>query len=153
MTTEDKLQEHRARVHWGRAVAGFVVLEIVMIAAAFGWVAIYSHLLRPGQSFESYQAYARVSSPIVSLVVGVPAFFAAGIWLRRRLGAAAFPTAAAMAALYLLLEAAVILAVAPEQRSSAWLFLANVPTKIGAILLGARSRRRSRVEGKTGLAA
>lgn len=111
-----------------------------MIAAAIAWVAIYSHVLRPGQDLASYEAYAREASPIVSLAVGIPAFFAAGIWLGRRLGPAGFATAGATAALFLVLEAAVILWVAQEPRPVG-MFLANIPTKIVALLLGARAGR------------
>lgn len=152
MATDFPHKDGGARVRWGWAVAVFVGLEIVMIAAAFAWVAIYSYVLQPGQSLATYQAYARQASPIVALVVGIPAFFAAGIWLRKRLGAAGFATAVAAGTLYLILEAAVMVSAAREPRVLG-MFFANVPAKIGVLLLGARAGRGFRRAGSTGVAA
>jgi hypothetical protein len=36
------------KINWGRAFAGALIGEIAQIAAAFGWVAIYSYLINPG---------------------------------------------------------------------------------------------------------
>ena len=152
MATNSRQGDRDARVRWGWAVAVFVALEIVLIAAAFAWVAIYSYVLRPGQSPATYQAYAREASPIVSLVVGIPAFFAAGIWLRKRLGPAGFTTAVAAGTLYFLLDAAIMVSAAREPHVLG-MFLANVPAKIGALLLGARAGRGFRRAGSTGVAA
>ena len=89
--------DRRGRLRWPWALAGFVLIELTLIGAAFGWVAIYSHLLAPGRSLASYQAHAQVASPIVSVIAGVPVFWGAGRILLRRLGHHAQPTAQAMA--------------------------------------------------------
>ena len=153
MATDDQTEGEPLESAGDGPLAAFVSLEIVMIAAAFAWVAIYSHVLRPGQSLATYQAYAREASPIVSLVVGIPAFFAAGIWLRKRLGPAGFADGRRGGGALL----------PPRRRAHALgprggaprlgMFLANVPAKIGALLLGARAGRGFRRAGSTGVAA
>jgi len=37
------------KISWGRAGVGALIAEIGQIAAALGWVAIYSYLINPGQ--------------------------------------------------------------------------------------------------------
>lgn len=69
------------QIRW-RAVAGsFVLAEVALIGAAFAWVAIYSHALNPGQPFAVYQAHAQVAGPWVSILMGMPVFFALGRWV------------------------------------------------------------------------
>jgi hypothetical protein len=136
------VETESSRIRWGWAIGGFLALEAVGIAAAFAWVAIYSYVLNPGRSLAEYQAYAQVSSPVVSLVVGVPAFLLAGVWFRRRLGPGAFPTAAALAAVYAAAEIALFIAFIDGQRYNVAMFAANLPTKCAAVLLGSRVGRR-----------
>src|SRR5688572_1026239 len=118
----------RGRVRWGRALAGFLILEVVMIAAAVGWVAIYSHLLRPGEAFEHYQAYAGRASPVVALVVGLPLFFLVGRRFRSTLGADALPTAVALVAIWLAVDGALLAAAGGDGYN--WvMLLGNYPTR------------------------
>lgn len=79
----------QTKIRWSWAIATTVCLEIVSVAAAFAWVALYSYVLAPGQTEAAYEAYARDASPIVALVVGPLVYFAAG----RRLGATAIAAA------------------------------------------------------------
>jgi len=69
------------KINWGRAFAGALIAEIAQIAAAFGWVAIYSYLINPGQPMATYQAHAQASGPWVSLLAGAPIFYAASRWI------------------------------------------------------------------------
>jgi hypothetical protein len=71
------------KINWGRAGAGASIAEITQIAAAFGWVAIYSYLINPGQPMATYQAHAAVSGPWVSILAGAPIFYAASRWIAR----------------------------------------------------------------------
>ena len=71
------------KISWGRACAGALIAEIAQIAAAFGWVAIYSYLINPGQPMATYEAHAQVSGPWVSLLAGAPIFYAASRWIAR----------------------------------------------------------------------
>jgi hypothetical protein len=61
----------------GAGLAGFDGLELAMISAAVGWVAIHSHLLA-GRGLAAYQTHAAIAIPIVSLIAGLPAFWGAG---------------------------------------------------------------------------
>jgi hypothetical protein len=81
------------QIRWGRALIGGLVAEIVLIAAAFAWVAFYSHVLHRGESAEFYQHYALRASPWVSVVAGFPVFFFAARWVGARSPATAWPTA------------------------------------------------------------
>jgi hypothetical protein len=57
-----------------------------MIISAFAWVAIYSHLINPGEELAYYQNYAQFASPIVSVVMGIPLWFFACRWVGRKAG-------------------------------------------------------------------
>ena len=143
------------RIRWVWAVAGLVGLEVVVIAAAVAWVAVYSYVLEPNRSLADYQAYARSASPIVSLVVGMPAFFAAGRLLRRRLGADAGRTAAALGGLYLAFELGVLLVYGGDpgyNLGMVGMVVANVTTKLAAFVAGAWAGRAALSQGR-GLAA
>src|ERR1700752_1014190 len=84
---------HRAysvcvKINWGRAVGGALIAEIAQIAAAFGWVAIYSYLIDPGQPMATYEAPAQASGPWFSVLAGAPIFSAASRWIARSLATA-----------------------------------------------------------------
>src|SRR6266576_2941159 len=83
------------KINWGRACAGALIAEIAQIAAAFGWVAIYSYLINPGQPMATYQAHAQASGPWVSILAGAPIFYAASRWIAR-----SRPTALALFAIF-----------------------------------------------------
>ena len=44
-------------IHGVRALSGAVLAEVVLIAAAFGWVAIYSYLINPDQPVSVYEQH------------------------------------------------------------------------------------------------
>lgn len=122
----------RIRVH--AAVAAALVAEVVLIGAAFGWVAFYSHVVSPGQSLQAYQAHAQVASPWVSIVVGVPLFHA----LARRVLRDA-PTTWAAFGLYLVLDLALLAAaLAAGGRLPVALALASYASKAAACAWGLR---------------
>lgn len=89
-----------SRIRWRWAIPSFFVLELLMFAAAFGWVAIYSVAVRPGEDAAHYEAYAQWASPIVSLVAGTPLFLFAGRWFYRKLHADAVRTVLVIVAIY-----------------------------------------------------
>ena len=66
-----------------RAFAIAVAAMALNIACAFLWVAIYSHLIAPGQGEAAYQAYAMRAVPWTAVIAGVPILFGAG-WLLSR---------------------------------------------------------------------
>jgi hypothetical protein len=105
-------------IHWRWALAGFAGLELAMISAAVGWVAIYSRLLAPGRGLAAYQTHAAIASPIVSFIGGFPAFWGAGRILLRRLGRDPRRTALALAlaVTYVAVDALLIVVMTQDQR-------------------------------------
>lgn len=91
-------------IRWGMALGGVLVAEVVLVAAAFAWVAIYSYLIHPGESSAFYQRYAMRASPWVSLVMGVPVFFLICRWIGSRSPSRAWPTAMGLFGIYLLVD-------------------------------------------------
>ena len=87
------------KISWGRACAGALIAEVTQIAAAFGWVSIYSYLINPGQPIATYQAHAQVSGPWVSIIAGVPIFYAASRWIAK-----SRPTALALFGIFLVID-------------------------------------------------
>ena len=67
----------------GYGIAGFLATEIIMVASAFLWVFIYSSLINTGGDQAFYEAYARIASPVVAVVVAGPVFFAMGRFFLR----------------------------------------------------------------------
>ena len=91
-------------IRWGAALGGTLLALVVLVAAAFAWVAIYSYLLHPGESPAFYQQYAIRASPWVSLVMGFPVFYLVCRWIGSRSPSRAWPTAMGIFAIYLLLD-------------------------------------------------
>ena len=122
------------KVNWGRACAGALVAEITQIAAAFGWVAIYSYLINPGQPMATYQAHAQASGPWVSILAGAPIFFAASRWIARSRS-----TALALFAVFLVIDGALLMGMT-ENWADAPIVLIGLSylTKLGACALGGR---------------
>lgn len=86
-------------IYWGRAVFGTIVAEIAIVAAAFAWVAVYSYLINPGQPMATYEAYAVVASPWVSVIAGIPVFYLVSYFIART-----STTALVLYALFLLID-------------------------------------------------
>lgn len=108
-------------IHWGKALLGLLLCYVIMVAAAFGWVAVYSHAINPGQPLAHYQAYANVASPWAALSAGVPAFFLVAWWLARKTRENPRGTVGAMFVIYVVLESAVVLSVPNSNLSLAFM--------------------------------
>jgi hypothetical protein len=91
------------KINWGRAFGGALIAQIAQIAAAFGWVAIYSYLITPGQPMATHTAHAQASGPWVSILAGAPIFYAASRWIARSM-----PTALALFAIFLVIDGALL---------------------------------------------
>ncbi len=125
---------HRSHVHFGAAVLGAVVAEVVLIAAAFGWVAIYSHLINPGQPLPVYEQHALDSGPYVSILAGILIFYAIGRWIARTR-----PTALIMCGLVLTFDFAVLVLTSfTSLLPIAGLVAASYLTKVAAAWWGSR---------------
>lgn len=122
------------KIRWGRAAAGALVAEIAQIAAAFGWVAIYSYLINPGQPFATYQAYAQASGPWVSIIAGVPIFYAASRWI-----AIWRPTALALFGIFLAIDGGLLVGMTEDWTGVPFgLIGLSYVTKFFACALGGR---------------
>lgn len=122
----------RPNIHWGRAVGGMFVAEVGQIAAAFGWVAFYSYVINPGHDVATYQDYAQVAGPWVSIVAGAPIFFAAARWIARSV-----PTALALYVIFVVVDGG-LLALSGGQFTTLMLgqIAASYGTKLLACWLG-----------------
>jgi hypothetical protein len=121
-------------IGWG--VGAAALLFAVMIALAFAWVAFHAYVVEPGHDQAYYEAYAQVSSPIVSVVAGGPVFWLAASWLTRRLGRGRAAWIAA--ALYLLTDLAIIAGAGALVGPGGLYFLGAGALKIGGTALGVR---------------
>ena len=122
------------KIHWGRAFAGALIAEIAQIAAAFGWVAIYSYLINPGQPIATYEAHAQASGPWVSILAGAPIFYAASRWIAR-----SQPTALALFAIFLVIDGALLVGMIEDwTRVPLVLIGLSYLTKLCACALGGR---------------
>jgi hypothetical protein len=121
-------------INWRRAFAGAAIAEIAQIAAAFGWVAIYSYVIDPGQPMATYQAHAQASGPWVSLLAGAPIFYAASRWVAR-----SRPTALALFAIFFVIDGALLVSMI-ESWTGAPVVLIGLSylTKFFACALGGR---------------
>ena len=121
-------------IGWGRAGAGALVAEIAQIAAAFGWVAVYSYLINPGQPMAAYEAHAQASGPWVSLLAGAPIFYAASRWIAK-----SPPTALALCAIFFVIDASLLVGMM-ESWTDAPIVLIGLSylTKLVACALGGR---------------
>jgi len=130
-------------IRWGAALGGALGSEVVMIVAAFAWVAIYSYLIHPGESAAFYQTYAIRASPWVAVVVGVPVFYLACRWIGARSPSRAWPTAMAIFGIYLALDLPLTLSGGGENPTLTPGFLAaNYLLKLLACHLGGRGAAR-----------
>lgn len=124
----------RLDVDWKRVLGGVLVAEVVLVAAAFLWVALYSHLIAPGQDVSAYRQYAQQASPWVSVIVGMPLFCLLGRWLGSR------RSAAALFGAFVALDVALVLAVPSQGPLPLAMMAASHVTKLAALLAGARAR-------------
>jgi len=122
------------KINWKRASGGAVIAEITQIGAAFGWVAIYSYLINPGQPMATYQAHAQASGAWVSILAGAPVFYAASRWI-----AQSRPTALALFAIFLAIDGALLVGMTESWTDVPFaLFGLSCLTKLGACALGGR---------------
>lgn len=119
------------------------LLLVLNVAAAFGVMAIYGHLIEPGHDEAFYQAAANRIAPWSSVVVGSLLFLCAG-WLfaTRRPMRNALAFAAAFTAFYVAIDLAVIIAMGAFGQQMG-IVLLSIVSKLAAALLGARVGRGS----------
>jgi hypothetical protein len=122
------------KINWRRAFAGALVAEIMLIAAAFGWVAIYSYLINPGQPVTMYQAHAQASGVWVSILAGAPIFYAASRWIAR-----SQPTALALYAIFFVIDGTLLVGMMESWTGAPFVLIGlSYLTKLPASALGGR---------------
>lgn len=122
------------KINWGRACTGALIAEVTQIAAAFGWVAIYSYLINPGQPVATYEAHAQASGPWVSIVAGAPIFYAASRWIAR-----SRPTALALFAIFLVVDGGLLVSMMETWTGPDIILIGlSYLTKLGACAIGGR---------------
>ena len=68
----------------GLILGTYIAAEIVLVAAAYLWVFIYSVTIYSSGDQAYYEAYAQLSSPVVAVLLAGPVFFVAGRLIRER---------------------------------------------------------------------
>jgi hypothetical protein len=117
-----------------RGLAIAVPAMALNIACAFLWVAIYSHLIAPGQGEAAYQAYALRAVPWTAVIAGIPILFGAG-WLLARWHGGGWRTGLWAGVFYLAVDLAILLA-AGIATSMLGIVALSYVTKLGASALG-----------------
>jgi hypothetical protein len=129
-------------IRWGAAVGGAVLAEVAQVIAAVLWVAIYSHVLNPGQPMPVYEQHAQASGPWVSIIAGFFIFYFASRWIARSL-----PTALALFGVFLAIDAPLLLLMGGQSASAIlWLIGLSYATKLLACYLGGRHGLRQPIE-------
>ena len=126
------------RIPWGWVVLTAVALVVAVTLAAFVWVAIYSYLIHPGEDLSYYQNYAQFSSPIVSVVVGIPVWFFTCRWVGRKAGTRAVAMCLSVWLIVPLID--MPLGILAQAKASDWAMMAiSNSTKLIAAYLGGKS--------------
>jgi hypothetical protein len=120
-----------------KAIGVALALMALNVAAAFGVVAFYSYVIEPGHDVAFYEAAARDIAPWSSVVAGALLVFAAMAWLAwRRAGRNGYMFAAAVTAVYAVVDLAVVVS---EGVLAAFALITSlsIATKLAAALFGA----------------
>jgi hypothetical protein len=122
------------KIRWGAALGGAVAAEVGQVVAAFAWVAIYSHVLNPGQPMSVYESHAQASGPWVSIIAGFPIFYLASRWIAKSV-----PAALALYAIFLLMDVSLMVMMAGQSTGLPFgLIGLSYSTKLLACYLGGR---------------
>ena len=132
------MQNSVRRFRWGRLLLGFLGVEAGMIGASIAWVAIYSHMLHPGQPMEAYHQHAELSAPWASFVAGPPAFYLLCRWASAGGRDVWRSPALGIYALYFLLDVTFFLLAYPRHLPG-WFAPVTFAMKGAAAYLGARA--------------
>lgn len=124
-------------------LGAWLVLEVVMVGLAVGWVAIYSHLIAPGHAVGHYEAYAQRVTPWVALSLSAPVFGAFGFLCARRRGRSGAAFALTVTWVLLAIDAAFIGMMAGTAADAWFVFAAAGVLKLGGVLLGGRLGTRA----------
>lgn len=132
-------------IRWAAAPIGALIAEAALIAASFAWVAVYSYVINPGQPLAVYQAHAQASGPWVSILAGLPLFYAVSRWIARNR-----PTALTMWGIVVLVDAAILaLAAGTTPGLPFALIAASYGSKLLACIVGSQHATPGRATATT----
>lgn len=116
-----------------------IVAGVVNVFLFFLFMVLYGQVIDPGHPDEYYQAAANRFGPYASIIGGIPVFFLTGSLLRRFLRERALRVAITAWVIYVIVDLAIIIAVAAGQMTSFLpLMVVSFATKLAAIYFGAR---------------
>jgi hypothetical protein len=144
---DDPTAPEQDRRPWGRRAVGvlgaLLALEVVMVGLAVGFVAVYSHVLAPGQDRAAYEAYAQRAVPWFAVAASAPVFAAFALVCARRAGAAGRRYARTVTIAVVAFDA-VFCAATPDVPPAAWGILALASAlKCAGLLAGGRLGARA----------
>jgi len=117
-----------------------IIAGVANVMLFFLFMVLYGHVINPGHEDSFYQEAANRFGPYASIIGGMPVFFLTGVVLRRFLGERALKVAITAWAIYLVVDVAIIIAVAADQIAAFLpLMVVSFATKLAAIYLGART--------------
>ena len=129
------------QVRWRLAIAGILGAEASLIAMAFGWVAIYSYFVNPGQQFAVYDRFAQATVPYIGLLLSVPVFFFTCRWIGLRAPSSAGGTTLAVFGLYCLIDIPLTLT-SSSPIVTPWFMAIDLSLKLLTCLGGAMTARK-----------
>lgn len=125
----------RSAIRWGYALCASVAAVVVLVAMAFLYMVIYSHVVHPGEALPYYEQHAQKASPVVGFLLGLPLFYVLGR------SAHNLPTALTVWGIFALIACAMV-ALSPNKLEAAMICLIDLPAKLAALWLGCRSYLR-----------
>ena len=139
-------QESAPRNRWVWIIPTAIAVMIVNVAIHILYMVAYSYVIDPGQDEAHYQAYAMLSAPYSSIIVGMPLMFFACRWIGKKFEARLSLTAALLVWLvYFLIDITAII-FAGELFRMALLFTISFATKLAAAYFGGLAARKRLVE-------
>ncbi len=127
---------------WAAIIAGFVLTLVVLVACAYAWVYLYSVFIHTGGDQAHYEAYAKVASPIVAVIMVWPVFYFMGRFMRR-FGNKALLVAMAVVGLNLLADIGAVASLAEDVGYNVAMSALSAVGKILAAYFGAGGSPRT----------
>lgn len=94
----------KIEIYWGKILIAGIGTVLTLLIADVLFVALYSHLMNPGEGFEFYQDFAReTGAPFVTVYAPLVSYLFA-LWWSRRVGATVWLHAVLLALLLLVMD-------------------------------------------------
>ncbi len=136
----------KTKNRWVWIIPAAIAVLIINVAIHILYMVAYSYLINPGQDTAHYQAYAKLSAPYSSIVVGMPLMFLVCRWIGRKFAARFSVTVALLIWLVYFLIDITVLVFAGEIGRFALFFVISFATKFAAAYLGGLAARKQVVE-------